>query len=88
MRLSAWDCEELAANLAGIEYDECEDEARIWAAIYEKYEIDGDDFANLINDLLPFIQVGSSLLLDGKASKGFGKKLNDTVTEMFIKIDV
>lgn len=90
MGLSIWDCEELAAHLVGVDYDECEDSDEIWARIYDKYEIGDDDFVKLIGDLMPMIQVASSMLIEGGRSKGFGKTFGDNgkFTEMFVKMDV
>lgn len=82
---STWDCEELAAHLVGIDYDECEDEDEIWARLYDKYDIDDDEFIQLISDLLPMIQVGETVL-GKRVVKGFGK-VEGGLIKMFVKMD-
>lgn len=73
--------------LCNLSEEEQEDEGAVFAAIYDKYEIDEDNFAALISDLLPLIQFGKSFLRDNTLYKGFGKQ-DGKLTEMFVKMEI
>ena len=86
MQLKTWECSELAASLvADVDGVKQDDEESVWDALEEKYDITPDGFAMLVGDLIPYIQVGHSLLT-GTGYVGFGKNLNDNIVEMFVKI--
>ncbi len=60
-RIDELDLETLAAQLTDIE---SEDPREIYAALSEKYNINEDDFANLIADLFQILHMGYSALTD------------------------
>lgn len=71
--LDRLDIEELACYLAGLDYDEIDaDENIIEEHIYAEFGIDLEQFTELINRLLPMIDVGKSPLTN-KRYKGFAQ---------------
>lgn len=71
MKLDRFELEELAAHLCGLNYDDVEYN-EIEQALFDKFNIDYDSFQNLIELLVPMIDVGTSPLT-GTRYKGFSK---------------
>lgn len=70
------DLEELACVILGVDYDEIEgDFGTIERELWEQLNIDFDGFTNLINRLVPLIDVGKSPLTS-KRYKGFADTKN------------
>ncbi len=66
-----FDMEELACKILGIDYDEIDaDTEVIEEELYNMFEIDLENFSEIINRLLPLIDVGESPLTKQKF-KGF-----------------
>ena len=66
-----FDMEELAYKILGIDYDEIDaDTEVIEEELYNMFEIDLENFSEIINRLLPLIDVGESPLTKQKF-KGF-----------------
>lgn len=85
--IDRFDCWQLAAHLCGMDPDEVEDVDDVWDALDEKYDIDRDEFINLICDLVPLIDVGKSELT-GKKYKGFSKILKPGLVETLVKVEI
>lgn len=63
------DAQELACAILGLNYDDLVDEGReneIDEALYEKFEIDMDQFVNIVEALLPFTPVVQAGLTGNK----------------------
>lgn len=84
-KISTLDTEELACYITGIDYDEIDaDEEVIDEKLQEEFGCDLQQFTNIIQRLLPMIDVGSSPLTQNRY-KGF----SDTEKKMwFVKIEV
>ncbi|MDT9499157.1 hypothetical protein [Capnocytophaga canimorsus] len=75
-KVSIWDIEQLACKITGLDYDEIDaDTSVIEDKLYEEFEIDLDNFAEIIARLLPLIDVGESPLTK-KVYKGFADNEN------------
>lgn len=73
IKLGDIDVEELACEIVGLDYDEIDaDTETINVELQNKFGIDLHDFAQLMEKLLPMIDVGESILTH-KKYKGFGK---------------
>ncbi len=76
VRVDMFDVEELACKIIGIDYDEIDADTQIIEEkLYEEFEIDLENFANIISRLLPLIDVGESPLTQ-KVYKGFSDVKN------------
>jgi len=84
-KISTLDTEELACYITGIDYDEIDaDEEVIDEKLQEEFGCDLQQFTNIIQRLLPMIDVGSSPLTQNRY-KGF----SDPEKKMwFVKIEV
>lgn len=70
-KLTSLEVEELACKITGLDYDEIDADTQIIEEkLYEEFEIDLENFANIISRLLPLIDVGESPLTQ-KVYKGF-----------------
>lgn len=70
-KVTALDVEELACHITGLDYDEIDaDTSIIQEKLYDEFGCDLDQFTDLIQRLLPLIDVGSSPLTN-KRYKGF-----------------
>ena len=67
------DTHELICHLCNLDDDSTYDELE--QAVYDKYEIELDQFDLVVRDLLPLIDVGNSELT-GKTYKGFSVHTN------------
>jgi len=68
-----FEIEELACEILGLDYDEIDaNTAIIEEHLIEEFNIDFDMFCELINRLVPLIEVGKSPLTD-EIFKGFAK---------------
>lgn len=72
---------ELASHLVDVDINdeekkECEIEELVEEKLYEKYDLWGDSFDRIIDDLLPLCNKGMSIL-SGKTLKGFLKEEGD-----------
>ena len=66
-----FDMEELACKILGIDYDEIDaDTEVIEEELYNMFEIDLENFSEIVNRLLPLIDVGESPITKEKY-KGF-----------------
>lgn len=66
-----FDMEELACKIMGIDYDEIDaDTEVIEEELYNQFEIDLENFSEIVNRLLPLIDIGESPLTKQKF-KGF-----------------
>ena len=66
-----FDMEELACKILGIDYDEIDaDTEVIEEELYNQFEIDLENFSEIVNRLLPLIDVGESPITKEKY-KGF-----------------
>jgi hypothetical protein len=66
-----FDMEELACKIMGIDYDEINaDTEVIEEELYNQFEIDLENFSEIVNRLLPLIDIGESPLTKQKF-KGF-----------------
>jgi hypothetical protein len=66
------DIEELACEILGLDSDEVET-SEVERLLYEEFEIDFETFQEIINRLLPLIDVGISPLT-GERNKGFSNQ--------------
>jgi len=81
-----WDAEELGAYICGIDPDGAETE-EIENAMYEKFNIDLDNFREILSHLLPLIDYGKSPLTN-KRYKGFGYIDNAGFGTWAVKMEV
>lgn len=66
-----FDMEELACKILGIDYDEIDaDTGIIEEELYSEFEIDLENFSEIVNRLLPLIDIGESPLTKERF-KGF-----------------
>jgi hypothetical protein len=84
-RIDRYDVEELACKIVGLDYDEIDaDEQVIEDKMIDLYGCDLDQFASIIDKLLPMIDVGSSPITKERY-KGF----SDTEKQMwFVKMKI
>ena len=84
-RVSSIDLEELACHILEVDYDEIDaDTSVINEKLYEEFGCDLDQFTNIIQRLLPMVDVRASPLTK-KRYKGF----SDTEKGMwFVKMEV
>ena len=81
-----WDTQELACAILGLNYDDLVDEGReneIEEALYEKLEINMEQFCNIVEALLPFtptVKAG----LSGKIYHAF---VNEKEGLMIVKLE-
>lgn len=70
------DLEELACMILGIDYDEIDgDYSTIESELYHQLNIEFDDFSEIVNRLMPLIDMGRSPLTE-KHYKGFSDVKN------------
>lgn len=81
-----WDAEQLGAYICGLDPDEA-DTQEIENAMYEKFNIDVDNFREILSHLLPLIDYGKSPLT-GKRFKGFGYTDNAGFGTWAVKMEV
>ena len=75
--MSYWDVQELACKMLNLDYDTLVNEGRedeIDNAIYEKFEIDMEQFYNIVKELIWFTPVLSGGLTDTKVH-AFGEAM-------------
>lgn len=71
-KLERYEVEELIAYICGLDYDEV-DYNDIEKALWEKFEIEYDRLHQILEILVPMIDVGKNALTDGRY-KGFSKE--------------
>lgn len=70
-KLTSLEVEELACKITGLDYDEIDADAGIInEKLHEEFNLDLEDFTEIISRLLPLIDVGSNPLTQ-KLYKGF-----------------
>jgi hypothetical protein len=70
-KVDAFDVEELACHITGLDYDEIDaDTTTIEEKLYEEFGCDLEQFTDIIQRLLPMIDIGVSPLTK-KRYKGF-----------------
>ena len=83
VRLQWDDVEELAAYLLGLGDDYETDEVE--SGLYEKYEISPEAFHEIVENLLPLVDLGESPL-SGKWYRGFSKPVNEKARAWLLKM--